>query len=716
VTVVGAGIAGLTAAHELVERGFSVQVVERAADPTTPGPAIGGLARTQRAVIPRPTRDRLQAAVSGTGDPVGSRPRSAGPPADDEIEVAGEHGFRFFPAFYRHLADTMRRTPLLDPSGHPTGRTAWDRLVACPNQVLTTPGQPAVRVRRDAPPSLTQLEAVAAAVRQVGGTPHDAARYLLRMLRFATSCRARRETYQQISGFDFLTLRQPDDPDAGRLPYSDDFLDHLRRQPRALIGLDGATCDALTQGVISLQLLQDSWTDEGPIDAGLDGPTSATWLEPWRHWLARCGVRFFAGELQELLPPERDATTGAWTLSPVVTPSTAGGLDGFEAQADYWVLALDLVSAAKLTRSLSAWGQREGVDLGLIHQIGAYALEIQPDTGPAVRRDPERQPGRHPRDRLQTLSGIQFYLGTRLRLGEDYLYATASPWALTSVAQDALWCPPPSLQTHGHGSILSVDIGDFRHPSPVTGQDAWSSAPDALAAEVWRQLTEASGGSLPRPLAWHLDAHLEPMPGGGYLNHAPYLVPVVGDWVHRPGPEPVDPHHPPPDSTPRHHGYPVHLDALVFAGTWLRTFTRLTTMESANESARHAVNAVLDHLSERLRPAAPPTPAPPPGIPVPTPAGDLCAIWDPQRHEPAALSPWKEVDALLLDQALPHAADLLRVDEIPDGIAPDEEDPVGVALEILAEWLDHERLTEAHSGWAGALTLARDLLGPWRLN
>ena len=237
-----------------------------------------------------------------------------------------------------------------------------------------------------------------------------------------------------------------------------------------------------------------------------------------------------------------------------------------------------------------------------------------------------------------------------------------------------------------------------------------------LAAEVWRQLTEASGGSLPRPLAWHLDAHLEPMPGGGYLNHAPYLVPVVGDWVHRPGPEPVDPHHPQPDSTPRHHGYPVHLDALVFAGTWLRTFTRLTTMESANESARHAVNAVLEHLSERLRPAAPPTPAPPPGIPVPTPAGDLCAIWDPQRHEPAALSPWKEVDALLLDQALPHAADLLRVDEIPDGIAPDEEDPVGVALEILAEWLDHERLTEAHSGWAGALTLARDLLGPWRLN
>ena len=49
VTIFGAGIAGLTAAHELVERGYAVTIY----DPTPPSPfdeapcGIGGMARTQ---------------------------------------------------------------------------------------------------------------------------------------------------------------------------------------------------------------------------------------------------------------------------------------------------------------------------------------------------------------------------------------------------------------------------------------------------------------------------------------------------------------------------------------------------------------------------------------------------------------------------------------------------------------------------------------------
>src|SRR5688572_33208970 len=37
VTIFGGGIAGLTAAHELVERGFYVQLIEQASDPYRPG-------------------------------------------------------------------------------------------------------------------------------------------------------------------------------------------------------------------------------------------------------------------------------------------------------------------------------------------------------------------------------------------------------------------------------------------------------------------------------------------------------------------------------------------------------------------------------------------------------------------------------------------------------------------------------------------------------
>ena len=85
VIVIGGGIGGLTAAHELAERGFEVHVFERLA-------AWGGKARSQ----PVPE--------TGTG---GRR------------DLPGEHGFRFYPRFYRHVVDTMARTPV---GGHADGR------------------------------------------------------------------------------------------------------------------------------------------------------------------------------------------------------------------------------------------------------------------------------------------------------------------------------------------------------------------------------------------------------------------------------------------------------------------------------------------------------------------------------------------------------------------------------------------------------------------
>src|SRR5512133_2486840 len=77
VAVLGGGVAGLSAAHELAERGFSVTVYEQRAAP-------GGKARS------------IPYAGSGTGG---------------RADLPGEHGFRFFPGFYRHLPDTMSRIP-----------------------------------------------------------------------------------------------------------------------------------------------------------------------------------------------------------------------------------------------------------------------------------------------------------------------------------------------------------------------------------------------------------------------------------------------------------------------------------------------------------------------------------------------------------------------------------------------------------------------------
>ncbi len=77
VAVLGGGVAGLSAAHELIERGFEVAVYETKN-------VFGGKARS------------LSVANTGT---------------DGRKDLPGEHGFRFFPAFYRHLPDTMMRIP-----------------------------------------------------------------------------------------------------------------------------------------------------------------------------------------------------------------------------------------------------------------------------------------------------------------------------------------------------------------------------------------------------------------------------------------------------------------------------------------------------------------------------------------------------------------------------------------------------------------------------
>ena len=78
VAILGGGVAGLTAAHELVERGFEVVVLEARDIP-------GGKARS----LPVP------------GSAAGGR-----------ADLPAEHGFRFFPGFYQHVPDTMRRIPV----------------------------------------------------------------------------------------------------------------------------------------------------------------------------------------------------------------------------------------------------------------------------------------------------------------------------------------------------------------------------------------------------------------------------------------------------------------------------------------------------------------------------------------------------------------------------------------------------------------------------
>src|ERR1700754_4871543 len=100
VAVLGGGIGGLSAAHELAERGVDVTVYEMR-------DAFGGKARS------------MDVPGSATG-----RRRN----------LPGEHGFRFFPGFYRHLTHTMKRIPCSE-------KTVFDNLTGATEMLLAQSGR-----------------------------------------------------------------------------------------------------------------------------------------------------------------------------------------------------------------------------------------------------------------------------------------------------------------------------------------------------------------------------------------------------------------------------------------------------------------------------------------------------------------------------------------------------------------------------------------------
>ena len=92
------------------------------------------------------------------------------------------------------------------------------------------------------------------------------------------------------------------------------------------------------------------------------------------------------------------------------------------------------------------------------------------------------------------------------------------------------------------------------------------------------------------------------------------------------------------------------------AGTYMATYTRLTTMEAANESGRHAAAAILYQLlaSGRRDPSGQPI-----GL-----VGNLPFIWRVEDHEPDDLRFAKQLDNGLVAANLPHALDIIGVTEL----------------------------------------------------
>lgn len=713
VYVFGAGIAGLTAAHELAERGFKVVVIEAETDYEDPEKcAVGGMARSQwsrielpqrrptgtimngRRTIPRampivsikdvieidPDSHELKDAealdrvadvliknshilctlVVGCALPSEKNRRKLAssrankvrdylvakgilearlavePPEEpregetdanvhsegacvqlaiQEDRVPGEHGFRFFPAFYRHVFDTMKRTPVLalgDKDYANSTRSVLDNLIPTESTWLALEKGESFSFPRQRPGSIREIfDAFSDFMAKLHYSPQDIAQLSLKLFKYMTSCADRRRAiYEDISWWDFIEGEQ----------LSERCRDHMDAAPEILGALVAKKSDARTQGSCTVQLLLDHLSDGKRTDATLNGPTSLAWFDPWRDYLKYQHVEFIQGTLT-------DFRCDGEHVYPVVVAADETNIKINYKENDYFIIAASLPAMVGepgagrpglAKKFLEAAAKRSGAATSSPGDVGDFeklvAMKV-PDWNVAINEGP-----------LQHLSGIQYFFRTDVGQEAGHILYLDSSWRLSAIAQPRFWLRPRA-EFDGYRGILSVDIGNWYNPSQKiepAGRSAWNSTRDEIAMDVWEQVRGTMVGETPRaipePVAYHLDYNIEfgVRPGAEkeapVRNKSPYLINRPGEWRGRPG-EPG--------------AYSVQAERWALAGTYMKTYTRLTTMEAANESGRHAVNALLKKMDF---------------------AGEMCRVWDPEEHEHPDLKWWKELDKGLWDR------------------------------------------------------------------
>jgi uncharacterized protein with NAD-binding domain and iron-sulfur cluster len=454
VAVLGGGVGGLSAAHELAERGFDVTVYEAREE-------FGGKARSM--------------PVPGSG-------------TDGRADLPAEHGFRFFPGFYRHLPDTMARIP------H-GGRRAADHLVPATRILLAQAGGRAELIAAArAPASLDDLAVLVRFAREfgtgVGIPPPELALFVERLLTLLTSCDERRlEQWELASWWDYMGA-------GGRTPAFQKFLaDGLTR---TLVAARAREISARTGGLILAQILFDLTRAGGRADRVLDAPTSEAWIDPWLEHLRARGVALRGG--CEVAGIECDGRRIRR-----VTVQTAGGVE--PVVADLYVAALPV---ERLVLLLSPTLRAAEPRLAALHRLV-----------------------------VRWMNGVMFYLDRDVPLQHGHAIFIDSEWALTAISQAQFW-PDIDLEQRGDGrveGILSVDVSEWERPGRRTGKVAMACTPDEIRAEVWGQLTDhIDDGSLQASnvVAWFLDPAIQfPNPTGA-TNLEPLLINTAGSWADRP--------------------------------------------------------------------------------------------------------------------------------------------------------------------------------------
>lgn len=453
VAILGGGVGGLSAAHELIERGFQVSVYETKN-------VFGGKARS------------LSVPHSGV---------------DGRKDLPGEHGFRFFPAFYRHLPDTMSRIP------YPGNVSVFNNLAHATRIQVARAGKPPLILTARIPQNIEDWAVTFQEIfRSVGVPDSEILFFQDRLFALLTSCPERRVAeYEQIPWWTFI--------DAANCSAAYQTL-LGKGLTRSLVAVRAQEASTRTAGYVLLQLLFGLLT-YGGFDRLLDGPTNDVWLIPWVTYLRERGVDFQSGIAAKAF---RSSATGITGVTLDVSAQSR------EIAADYYISALPVEIMTSLVDD----------------QLKALAPSLASLN----------------KLRVAWMNGIQFYLSTDVPLEYGHTLYADSPWAITSVSQRQFWSQA-DLSGYGDGrvgGILSADISDWETPGILYGKPAMQCTAEEIKDEVWAQIKvhlNVGGAEIisdENLLSWFLDPDVQFPNPSAVTNLEPLMINTAGSLQYRP--------------------------------------------------------------------------------------------------------------------------------------------------------------------------------------
>lgn len=291
IVVMGGGIGGLTAAHELSERGYEVQVYEK-------NSIVGGMARSEGRAF--------------TGN-------------NSHRELPGEYVWHIHGERYSNLRYMMQRIPV------DANRTVLDNLSPIRSvSMCSKDGQTIFfKIKSNGYACIKNLKVLLR-----DWTLSDIAYVLDKLLFSATICDERICSLANVTWLEFVNDNK----------LSPHVRPYILEMLTSFYGLTYHKASAMS-ALITLNSLFYYTVSDGSLSV-MNAPANDVWMNPWKEYLQKQGVKFYLNhEILSLHPDDKNSINAITVLDKMHNEKKM-------VTADYFICSLPVEVAARLSKSI----------------------------------------------------------------------------------------------------------------------------------------------------------------------------------------------------------------------------------------------------------------------------------------------------------------------------------------------------------------------------